>query len=162
MVEAGEVHNAATVILISDENPPRTLLINHRKLKSWLPPGGHQDDDTPNEAAIREVNEETGIDISGLIPSSERMDDMAERIPTPAHILFENIPAYQDIPAHKHLDLIYRVRVPYQEPVQAEREHAGIKWFTEEEVRKLQMTGNAKSLILEAFDFFNGVNKTQE
>jgi 8-oxo-dGTP pyrophosphatase MutT (NUDIX family) len=38
------------------------LLHFHRKLARWLPPGGHiEADELPDEAALREVLEETGI-----------------------------------------------------------------------------------------------------
>jgi len=40
------------------------LLMYNRKLDKWLQPGGHiESSETPEEAAIREVKEETGIDI---------------------------------------------------------------------------------------------------
>ncbi len=39
-------------------------LIFHRKLKKWLPPGGHIDpNEMPSETAIREAFEETGLEI---------------------------------------------------------------------------------------------------
>lgn len=162
VTKAKELHNAATVIIISDEVPPRTLLIKHRKLKSWLPPGGHQDLELPNETAIREVREETRIDITKSLTESQRIDDMATSIPLPALILLEEIPAFGDKPAHLHQDLIYRVRIPYQEPVIAENEHDGIAWFREDELEDLEMIENAKQLVLDAFTFFSSSDKTQE
>ena len=42
----------------------RVLLLYHRSLAMWLPPGGHIDPhELPDEAAVREVVEETGIDV---------------------------------------------------------------------------------------------------
>ena len=48
----------------------RVLLVSHKKLKKWLPPGGHIMKDkagrfveSPEEAAVREVREETGFDV---------------------------------------------------------------------------------------------------
>jgi len=37
----------------------------HPKLKKWLPPGGHvEENESPPEAATREVKEETGLEIT--------------------------------------------------------------------------------------------------
>jgi 8-oxo-dGTP pyrophosphatase MutT (NUDIX family) len=41
----------------------RVLLIKHKRLGKWLPPGGElEPDETPLEAAIRELREETGLE----------------------------------------------------------------------------------------------------
>src|SRR5258708_19203529 len=40
------------------------LLLWHRKLQMWLPPGGHiEPNELPDEAAVREVAEEAGIEV---------------------------------------------------------------------------------------------------
>lgn len=48
----------------------KVLLLWHKKLRKWLPPGGHiEPNELPDEAAVREVREEVGLDIriQGLI-----------------------------------------------------------------------------------------------
>ena len=43
---------------------PRTLLLYHRQHEMWLPPGGHiEPGETPDEAALREVREEAGLEV---------------------------------------------------------------------------------------------------
>ncbi|MEK6896397.1 MAG: NUDIX domain-containing protein [Nanoarchaeota archaeon] len=40
----------------------KLLLIHHAKLNIWLPPGGHiESNEIPDDAALREIEEETGI-----------------------------------------------------------------------------------------------------
>ena len=42
----------------------KVLLHLHRKLGMWLPPGGHiERDEIPDDAAVREVFEETGLNV---------------------------------------------------------------------------------------------------
>lgn len=49
---------------VIDFNNAEVLLMYNKKLNKWLQPGGHiMGLETPIEACIREVKEETGIDI---------------------------------------------------------------------------------------------------
>ena len=42
----------------------KVLLIHHKKLDLWLPVGGHiEKNETPDEALLREIKEEIGIDV---------------------------------------------------------------------------------------------------
>lgn len=54
----------SSVYLIENQ---MVLLIYHLKLQKWLSPGGHVEaNETPAEAAKREVLEETGLEIEFL------------------------------------------------------------------------------------------------
>lgn len=49
---------------VIDFDEAKTLLVYNKKLNKWLQPGGHIDGlETPIEACVREVKEETGIDV---------------------------------------------------------------------------------------------------
>ena len=52
----------ATVYVINDD---RVLLHEHKKYHTWFPLGGHiESDEFPYEAAIREVKEESGFNVT--------------------------------------------------------------------------------------------------
>ena len=80
----------------------RVLLHQHRKLGMWLPPGGHiERDELPDEAAVREVLEETGIRVRLVGERREDVEDPVQ-LHRPAGVQLENIG-----PGHQHIDLIY-------------------------------------------------------
>lgn len=96
-------HFTATTFIVWDG---KVLLHEHPKQKLWLPPGGHiERDELPHDAALREIEEETGLRVqlhSELEAESlaEEMDCMV--VPQPAFILVEDIN-----PFHQHIDFTY-------------------------------------------------------
>lgn len=144
----GEKHYTSTVFLITEETPQQVLLVHHKKLDKWLPPGGHQEnDENACETAIREVREETGVDITEYLPKSKQIDDRAVSLPLPSYILEERIDDRGEQPEHFHLDFIYIVTVPHQEVSLQEAESHSIGWFTEEEVGKIPVFENVAIMI---------------
>lgn len=127
----------ATAYIISDEC---TLLIYHRKLQKWLPPGGHMDpNEIPSEAAKREVFEETGLEVHLLTDEHiwvERWN--ANSFPRPYLCLLEEIPAHGTQPAHQHIDFIYVAKpIGGQEKLNTD-ETEGLRWFTLPEIEALK------------------------
>lgn len=60
-------------IAVYPRHEGRVLLIHHRRLARWLPPGGElEPDETPLEAAARELFEETGL--RGVFPRTSPVD----------------------------------------------------------------------------------------
>jgi ADP-ribose pyrophosphatase YjhB (NUDIX family) len=101
-----------------------TLLLHHRKLGKWFPPGGHIDPyELPDQAAIREVREESGLEVE-LIAQGGRLGHV-QVLPQPYCILLEDIG-----PGHQHIDLIYFARVCGGSLAHAEREAYAARWFT--------------------------------
>lgn len=67
----------------------KILLVHHNKFDKWVFPGGHiESDETPNQAAIREFFEETGISCS-VLSSGRRAfagDDNDTPLPLPFYM----------------------------------------------------------------------------
>ena len=99
---------ATTFVLHPKEN--KVLLHWHKKVKTWLPPGGHiEKNETPIEAALRETFEETGLNVEFLDYDLERKNrnfDNVEEITPPYTILLEKINDPKN-GEHIHIDMIY-------------------------------------------------------
>ncbi|HKW28329.1 MAG TPA: NUDIX domain-containing protein [Verrucomicrobiae bacterium] len=125
----------------------RVLLIQHRKLDKWLPLGGHIElDEDPEQAALREAREESGLDVELL----------GERPPTTGPGTRALIaPRFLDIhritDTHEHIGMIYWARPaapvghrgahgvtrPTTLALAAE-EHHDIRWCSAADLDKLQ------------------------
>jgi 8-oxo-dGTP pyrophosphatase MutT (NUDIX family) len=110
----------------------RVLLHFHQKLGRWLPPGGHiEPHELPDEAAIREVHEETGV-VAALVRDAGLVaigPDLPQQLCRPAGIQLEDIS-----PGHQHIDLIYFAR---GEPAEPQPE---VGWFGPYEWVELELT----------------------
>ncbi len=116
---------AATTFVVHHE---RTLLLHHRKLRKWLPPGGHiEPNELPHEAALREVREETGLHAE-LFQQGALLGQVP-MLPQPFCMLLETI-----TPNHQHVDLIYFARVIGGSLSHAQREVLAVRWVTWEEL----------------------------
>ena len=127
----------ATVYLIQDN---KVLLIHHRKLDKWLPPGGHVDPhELPSEAAIREAMEETGYEVDLISQENFWIDRWnAKSFPRPYLCLLEEIPARPSEPAHQHMDMVYLGKIKGGIMAQNEGETKGLRWFSLEEIESLE------------------------
>lgn len=121
----------ATVFVFSP-GLDRILLVRRDKeplIGQWLPPGGHVEPlERPDDAAVREVAEETGLQIA-LIDARPDLphafDTVTSRVIQPHHIQIEPIDA-----RHNHLDLIYFACCdPFREPTET-----AARWWTVQDV----------------------------
>ena len=117
------------VIVVHED---KVLLHFHNKLGRWLPPGGHiERNELPDEAAVREVREETSV-IARLV--CENLVDIElpgqpKQLCRPVGVQLATIR-----PGHEHIDLVYlAVGIP-AETIE------GVGWFSEVEWGALGLT----------------------
>jgi 8-oxo-dGTP pyrophosphatase MutT (NUDIX family) len=112
----------------------KVLLHLHRKLAMWLPPGGHiEEDELPDEAAVREVFEETGVE-GELV--GERREDVTDPVQLyrPAGVQLENIG-----PGHQHIDLIYFAKPPGSTEIRAVYNEDRVGWYGPEDWHQMRV-----------------------
>ncbi len=160
-------HFTATAFILNSKQ--QTLLLWHKRLKRWMPPGGHVDsDETPEDTAKRECKEETGMDVEiigdpsiGLGASAQTDLFVSNRnegrmLKKPIAMLLEEIPACpeRNEPAHQHMDFLFLAR-PLDESqtlTLAEKEGREMRWFNRKEIEALdeltEIFANVKAYIL--------------
>lgn len=132
--------------------PQREILVlYHRKLGVWLYPGGHVEaTETPDEAVIREVREETGLDVMLIGQCDRHLEDAVSNVSALHHpytILCERISEPGFI--HDHVDLIYAcvpvTALPAQPPERLRR-------IRRQDVSELPTFPNFRAMLTQVFD----------
>lgn len=154
-------HFTATAFVMDSRK--RVLLLWHKRLQRWMPPGGHVDpDETPEDTARRECKEETGLDVEIVGDPSPDLfaGNPAEgrMLVKPLAMLLEEIPESPERgePAHQHMDFLFLAR-PLDETravMVAEAESGAFRWFTRTEIAAMDETteifSNVKAYVLAA------------
>ncbi len=144
------LHFTATTFIVHQS---KTLLHLHRSLKMWLPPGGHIDrDELPHVAALREVKEETGLDVNLVHEMATIQSENAIELPRPRHLLLENIN-----PHHKHIDMIYFAAADTFDTTPNEGESLELRWFSSEDLEGDEIENDIRVLGLEAIQTINNL-----
>ncbi len=101
-------HFTATGFVV---NSGAVLLHWHAKVKAWLPPGGHiEENEDPVQAVLREIEEETGVQAE-VVPTGPSLDlDYPNQVHSPFTIMVEDIHDPMD-GYHQHIDSIYFCRL---------------------------------------------------
>ena len=120
-------HFCASVFVINPVDK-KILLIMHKKNGRWTQPGGHiEDNETPEECALREAYEETGLHVKLLGERFPREDDFVRPL---------GIQKNRQPNGDLHIDIIYAA-IPnndYVEPILNAEEETAVKWFDRDEL----------------------------
>jgi len=138
----------------------RVLLMKHRKLGIWLPPGGHvEPNEFPTEAAIREAREETGIQVK-LMKNGEVSfsSEIATVIESPFAVALEHVPYKTG--EHIHFDLMY-LATPTGGEVAASDESEDVRWFTLKEFEGIETFPNVRAVVELALRIHGGKKPTE-
>ena len=125
-------HITGSAFIVSNDFS-QTLLVHHVKLNRWLQPGGHADgDEDVQRVALREANEETGLQHL-TVATSEIFD-----------IDIHPIPARKDFGAHDHYDVRYIISASLDEKIVVSEESHDVKWVV---LKDLEQYSTEPSLL---------------
>ncbi len=119
------------IFIVHDE---KILVIHHRKLGKWLPLGGHIElDEDPEQAALREAKEESGLDVELLGGRPPTTSPGTRALIAPRFLDIHRINE-----THEHIGMIYWARPKKSADVKlAAAEHHDIRWCSREDLEKL-------------------------
>jgi len=117
-------HVTASAFILSHDLS-KLLLIYHKKLKIWIQPGGHvEEGEEVFNAALREVQEETGLkDFSSYLPLEKPIFDLDVH-----HIPSKN--------PHFHYDVRYLFKLESPSNFLKSPENIEMKWVSLSEIEK--------------------------
>ena len=113
----------------------RVLLHKHKKLGRWFPPGGHIDPyELPDDAAVREVLEESGVPVE-LVGERALPVEEPRQLVRPRGVQLETIS-----PGHEHIDLIYFARPVSDYAGYLLEADPSLGWYDREALGGLELT----------------------
>ncbi len=129
-------HFCASVFVVNPEDK-KILLVKHKHFKKWVQPGGHIEyNEVPEETALREAYEETGIKVKLLGETFPREDDYIRPL---------GIQKNRGLQGDVHVDIIYAaIPIGNTTPDFDDEETANVRWFSREELESLNVFNDIK------------------
>jgi len=144
-------HFTASIFVV---NNSEVLLHKHKKYDLILPVGGHIDrDELPSEAALREVKEETGLDV--VLFNSNLLNE----------IFFENsielnrgehLNLHKLGPQHEHIDFVFYASSKSRNLNPQKGESREFYWYSRKDILNSEIISKeVKTYALEALEKLN-------
>lgn len=141
-------HFCASAFVINSER--KILLVKHHNFDKWLQPGGHMEEgETPEETAIREVFEETGIRIHLIGEHFPREDDMIRPL---------GIQCNRKDNGDKMFDIIYAGVPNVESDLIISDESKDIGWFSRSELDRMPVFSDVKITMDYILKNYFGIN----
>ncbi len=126
-----EKHFTVTGFIVHGD---KTLLLWHQHMQGWAPPGGHiEANEDPQEAVLREIHEETGLEVCPF-PAEQTLDlEYPRELSPPVTIQVED--SFEPSSKHQHIDLIYFCAL-LGEPPSLPDDERRLRWVSEGQLQR--------------------------
>ena len=135
---------------IYDSSADSFLLVLHKKMGKWLPPGGHLDQgEEPHKGVLRELWEEIGVQgrVLNLLATPDVATPSTAQLPSPFCILYETIPSAPEDEEHMHIDFVYALAIDVSQPLHLlTKEVLLAEWISAAHIDRIDTYENVKQV----------------
>lgn len=132
----------------------KVLLHKHKKYNTLFPLGGKMNEnEVPHETAIREVYEESGLEVQLYNRDTELSLGRVIQLHSPMHTLLENV-GHED----ENIDFIYFAKTLNNKLNPQKGESKELYWFSKEEIENNDnLKPHVKAMALDAFRILSNI-----
>jgi 8-oxo-dGTP pyrophosphatase MutT (NUDIX family) len=140
-------HFTASAVVIANNH---ILLVHHRRIGSWLPPGGHiEPDELPHQCAERETLEETGVLIRAVSPKLP-VTNNPDAFLLPSPLCMHCVKAVEQGVELFHIDIAFFCRTAEsgQLPtITVAEEVKAARWFDLDHLGEVSLANNVVEIV---------------